>query len=158
MFGGLHIELADLKTLLNSSGWTSALVQAGVATSGTADSFLKAAHITRTRRAHQVTACVLYQALNEAYLTSVEPGIEAKSLEDWCNQQSCLPMFKFWFTVLQLELTVLVFVRSIRTGDYQLYVQSLTKLVSWFFSLDHFNYSRWISVHLPCILRSMQNS
>ena len=95
MFGGLHIELAALKTLgdlLNSSGWTSALVQAGVATSGTADSFLKAANITRTRRAHQVTACVLYQALNEAY--QVEPGIEAKSLEDW-------------------------------TGDFQLYVQSL---------------------------------
>jgi hypothetical protein len=64
MFGGLHIELAALKTLgdlLKSSGWTSALVQAGVATAGTADSFLTAAHITRTRRAHQVTACVLYQ-------------------------------------------------------------------------------------------------
>ena len=63
MFEGLHIELAALKTLgnlLKSSGWTSALVQAGVATAGTADSFLTAAHITRTRRAHQVTACVLY--------------------------------------------------------------------------------------------------
>ena len=49
MFGGLHIELAALKTaenLLESSGWTGALVQAGVATSGKADSFLKAAHIT----------------------------------------------------------------------------------------------------------------
>ena len=42
----------------------------------------------------------------------------------------------------------MVFLRSIRTGDFELYVQSLTKLVPWFFSLDHFNYSRWISVHL----------
>ena len=44
MFGGLHIELAALKTLgnlLKDSGWTSALVQAGVTTAGTADSFLK---------------------------------------------------------------------------------------------------------------------
>jgi hypothetical protein len=59
LFGGLHIEMAALKTLgdlLDSSGWTGALVQAGVATAGTADSFLKAAHVTRTRRAHQVTA------------------------------------------------------------------------------------------------------
>ena len=93
MFGGLHIELAALKTLgnlLKSSGWTSALVQAGVATAGTADSFLTAAHITRTRRAHQVTACVLYQALEEAYqeyVISVEPGTEAMGLEDWCKQQ-----------------------------------------------------------------------
>ena len=65
MFGRLHIELAALKTagnLLESSGWTGALVQAGVATSGKADSFLKAAYITRTRRAHQFTACVLQLA------------------------------------------------------------------------------------------------
>ena len=39
MFGGLHIGLAALKVLgdlLKDSGWTSALVQAGVATAGTA--------------------------------------------------------------------------------------------------------------------------
>ncbi len=154
LFGGLHIELAALKTLgdlLQCSEWTSALVQSGVATAGTADSFLRAAHITRTRRTHQVTACVLYQALDEAYqeyVTSLEPDVEVKSLDDWCEQQNSQPMFKFWFTFLQLQLTVLVFVRSIRTANFQLYVQSLTKLVPWFFSLDHFNYSRWISVHL----------
>ena len=42
MFGGLHIELAAMKVLgdlLKDSGWTSALVQAGVATAGTADAF-----------------------------------------------------------------------------------------------------------------------
>ncbi len=42
----------------------------------------------------------------------------------------------------------MVFVHSISLGDFQLYVQSLTKLIPWFFFLDHFNYSRWISVHL----------
>ena len=57
-------------------------------------------------------------------------------------------MFKFWFTISQLQLTLLVFVRSIRTGDFELFVQSLTELVPWFFSLDHYNYSRWISVYL----------
>ena len=63
MFGGLHIEIAALKTLgdlLDGSGWTGALVQAGIATPGTADSFLKASRVTRTRRAHQVTASSLY--------------------------------------------------------------------------------------------------
>ena len=78
----------------------------------------------------------------------MEPGTEVKSLEDWCEQQSSKPMFMFWFTVLQLQLTLLVFVHSIRTGNFQLYVQSLTKIVSWFFSLDHYNYAQWISVHL----------
>lgn len=49
MFGGLHIEMTALKTLdlLEGSGWMGALVQAGVTTAGTAESFLKASHINK---------------------------------------------------------------------------------------------------------------
>ena len=89
MFGGLHIELAALKTagnLLESSGWTGALVQAGVATSGKADSFLKAARITRTRRAHQVTvvSCTKHWKRHTyGHVKSTEPNTEPMSLEDW---------------------------------------------------------------------------
>ena len=56
MLGGLHIEMALWKTngeLLEGSGWTKALFDAGVATSGTADSFLKVVHLTKTRYSHQ---------------------------------------------------------------------------------------------------------
>ena len=59
MFGGFHTELAALKALgswIEDNGWTRVLVQAGVTTPGTADSFLKASHISRTRHANQVTA------------------------------------------------------------------------------------------------------
>ena len=62
MFGGLHIELAarrSIRTLLRDSGWTGALFEAGVVSSGTAESFLSAASITRTRQVHQVTASSL---------------------------------------------------------------------------------------------------
>ena len=55
MMGGLHIEMAALKTLgdwLKGSGWPQALVQAEITTPGTADSLLRAAHVTRTRRVH----------------------------------------------------------------------------------------------------------
>ena len=58
MFGGLHIEMALWSTigdLLECSGWTDALIEAGVSSSGTADSFLRASHLTKTRRVHQVT-------------------------------------------------------------------------------------------------------
>ena len=127
-------------------------MQAGVATSGKADSFLKAAHITRTRRARRVTACVLHQALEEAHqehVKSTEPNTEPMSLEDWCTvQQESQPMFEFWFLVLQLQLTILVFVRSIRSRNFPLYNQSLTKLVHGFFTFDHYHYARLISVHL----------
>jgi hypothetical protein len=52
MLGGLHIEMAlwsVLGDLLDGSGWTVALTEADVASSGVADSFLKASHLTRTR-------------------------------------------------------------------------------------------------------------
>ena len=46
MLGGLHIEMAIWNTYgdyLETSGWTTALTQAGIASPGTADPFLKAA-------------------------------------------------------------------------------------------------------------------
>lgn len=52
MLGGLHIEMAlwnTLGDLLDGTGWTTALAEADVASSGVADSFLKASHLTRTR-------------------------------------------------------------------------------------------------------------
>ena len=62
MFGGLHIEMALWSTvadLLESSGWTTVLTEAEVASSGVAESFRKASHLTRTRHAHQVTLLTL---------------------------------------------------------------------------------------------------
>ena len=59
MFGGLHIEMAAFQSngsLLKGSGWTSALTEARVASSSTAESFLLASSVTRTRQAHQITA------------------------------------------------------------------------------------------------------
>ena len=59
MFGRLHIEMAALKALvdlLESSDWRGALIQASLATHGTADSFLKAYHVTRVTR----VACIYF--------------------------------------------------------------------------------------------------
>ena len=57
-------------------------------------------------------------------------------------------MFNFWCQVLYLQLTVLVFIQSIRTGDLHLYVDSLSKLVQWFFAFYHCNYALWILIHI----------
>ena len=155
MFGGLHIEMAVLKVLgdlLQGSGWVEALVQARVATPGTADSLLKACHVTRARDAHQVTVSSLYLLLQKAYLkykNSLEEGDAPLALEDWCAQKTTTcPQFQFWSIILQLQLEFLIFMRSIREGNFLLYTDALTKLVPWFFALGHTNYARWIPVHL----------
>ena len=52
MFGGLHIKRATLHsfgTLLQESGWTAALAEAGITSSGTAESFLSAAKVDRNK-------------------------------------------------------------------------------------------------------------
>ena len=62
---GQHIELALWNTFgyyLENSGWTTAVVQAEVASTGTANSFL-----TRTSHALQVTLLALFILQEEAF-------------------------------------------------------------------------------------------
>ena len=153
MFGGLHIEMAVLKTLgdwLQGSGWVEALVQAGIATAGTANSFLHCAHVARSRHAHQVTVAALYILQNRAY-NNRNTKAEDSSLgfDEWCSKrEEKYPQFQYWATVMALELSLLVYVRSLRQSSFTSYIDALTELVPWFFALDHTNYARWIPVHL----------
>ncbi len=148
MFGGLHIEMAMWNMLgdyLASSGWTIALLDAGIASSGTADSFLKASHLARTRHAHQVTIAALTQLQHQAFTLS--GGLE--SLETWrAGMIKQSPTFQFWDTVLRLELFILVLVRAHREKHFNLYIEALESLTGFFFALDHYNYARWIPIHI----------
>ena len=157
MFGGLHIEMAFLKVIegwLEGSGWTTALANANVATPGTAESFVKAASVTRSRRAHQVPACSLFILLQKAYIKYKE-GVANENQDDvisfdsWYTQQvSTTPQFQYWHTALQLELLLLIFLNSLRAADFELYVDALSNMLPWFFAMNHSNYARWLPVHL----------
>ena len=60
------------------------LTEAEVVSAGMTDSFLKAAHPTRTRHAHQVTLLALHHLRSEAF-ELVTGSTDAESLEDWRN-------------------------------------------------------------------------
>ena len=49
---------------------------------------------------------------------------------------------------MALELSTLIYVRSLREANFSMYLDALTELVPWFFALDHTNYARWIPLHL----------
>ncbi|GFO47369.1 hypothetical protein PoB_007387400 [Plakobranchus ocellatus] len=76
-------SLATIGDLLDGSGWTHALTQANIATPGTAESFLKTAHVTRTRHAHHVTASALSILLHTAYDAYSCEESEPKSFDEW---------------------------------------------------------------------------
>ena len=67
MFSGLYIGIAALRTFGDWLKIVNALSQSNVPSAGTAESFLKASHVTRTRHAHQVTACSLHILMHKAY-------------------------------------------------------------------------------------------
>jgi hypothetical protein len=156
MMGGLHIEMNILKLLgdwLRDSGWTTALLQADITTSGRSDAMLSGSHVTRTRYAHQVTAaslCILQHRAYQQYILRVVPnGQTHLSFDEWCTLQCTeQPQFKYWTTTMQLEMMLLQFVRSIRERNFRMYVQCLLQIVPWLFALDHTNYVRWLPVHI----------
>ena len=57
-------------------------------------------------------------------------------------------MFAFWSMVNELELLELRFVRSARTGDFELFVQCLDEIADWCHALDQTHYSRWLPIHV----------
>lgn len=143
MLGGLHIEMAAFKTLgdwFDGSGWTSVLVQSGVASTGVAESFLKVSHLMRTRHAHQVTAASLHVLKKEAYqlYTQVTEDDPPMDFQLWCaDMRQKSPQFEFWSKILDFELLILLFIHSLREGNFELYVETLSQLAKCFFALDH---------------------
>ena len=156
MFGGLHIEMAALKsigTLLQSSGWTSSIVEGDIASSGTAESFLSASSVTRTRQAHQITSSCLDKLLKNAYEyysnKAVANADAILSFETWCQKRlKESPQFHFWHLVLSMELTISSLVIAFREAKLTLYCQALCALIPFFFATNNVNYARWLPVHL----------
>ena len=145
VLGGLHIEMAAwraLGDLLEGSGWTCA----------TAASFLKASHVSRTRHAHQVSACSLHILMCKTYEEYVEGLSDSDDKLEFNQRQeyksSLCPQFKYRSLILKIQMTILLFVKSLRDGRFSLYKESLRNLLPWFFALDKVNYARWLTVHL----------
>ena len=134
---------------MRDSGWTNALVQANIASSGTSDFFIRVSHVTKTRHAYQVTAATLHTLLKQAYSGNFTPDDgnttqpDDEVFEEWCTQRAKASVhFDYWLKTLSLEVLSLVYIRSLREWNFELYVQSLLQIIPWMFALDHTQYSR----------------
>ena len=151
--GTLHIEdkcHQMMGKMLQGSGWDTVLAQANVLSSCLGQSTLSEHHIKRTSYAHQVSLASLSSLRRDAYSqhSSTVQGTP-ESFEMWSKRQSAdIHMFKYWSLVIELELLMCRFVRSLPEGDFLLYVQVCDELCAWFFALDHTNYARWLSIHV----------
>ena len=76
--------------LLEGSGWSTALTNSGITSSGVAESFIGVSHLTRTRYFHQVTALALYTLFlraHDQYFISTSEN-DQLSLIDWTDMQT----------------------------------------------------------------------
>ncbi|KAL9953155.1 hypothetical protein ACROYT_G040525 [Oculina patagonica] len=87
--------------------------------------------------------------MRRAYMASIETIREPDDFNTWMQKQcEAHPHVLFWSTALELELLVLGFVRSIREGNFSMYVEIFVKLVPWMFALDQIHYARWLPIHI----------
>ena len=101
-------------------------MEAGIASTGTAESFLTASSITRKRQMRQITAWCLHTLVNTAYSdycteTAVSSD-EVHSFEAWCDShKQQTPQFQFRYLVLSMELETLSLIRLFREANFDLY-------------------------------------
>ena len=99
---------------------------------------------------HQLTACTLYLQGKEAYeiYQSTHNCRQALTEAEWILNSEKSPMFKYWNFTLNMELNLLEFVKSIRSGDFNNYIATLLILAPWMFVLN--NYVSWLHIHIRC--------
>jgi len=136
---------------LTGSGWTNILSQASVSTSGRCDALLKATHVKRVRYAHEVTIAALHVLKHKAF-TEDTSCANVQDFEAWETKRLHeSAQFQYWSITITLEAILLNFVRSIREGNFVLFVDCLKKICPWLFALDMVHYARWLPVFVKTL-------
>ena len=130
-------------SLKEGSGLESVLAHTNLSTIGTS-TIVDVNNIKRSRYCLQVAICVIYKLLKEAHVDSQS----ILSLFDWLGERSKISqMAYYWRLILNFQTQVLIFVRSVRTGNFLLYRETLFYFLKWLFALDKYNHSRRATVY-----------
>lgn len=77
---------------------------------------------------------------------------------EWCTERAGQSVnFSYWLKTLDLQLLLFLLVRSLREGNFDLYVETMIKVMPWMFALDRTNYARWLPVHVRDMLALPKN-
>ena len=145
--GALHIEQVFLKChgqLIKGSGLCEILKQNKFSLLGTS-AVVDVNDIKRARYCIEVTLCSLYLKLKSAVVNS---GSLLSPLEWLAEKSKENDMCSYWLMVMKVQMHILIFVRSIREGNFSMYKCAMWVLMKWVFALDHVHYARWLSVHV----------
>ena len=135
----MHIEKNFLEAIgkwLNGSGWKEIYEYSTITTAGKADALLKCAGksgIKRARYAQQVTLATLQSLSRESF----RDQSEFLTFDAWQkNMEAESATAKFWFTVINMDIILFMFVRSLRETDFELFRKCLEEMKPWLANLD----------------------
>ena len=100
------------------------------------------------------------QNVDDDFVSSFGTHLSRQELHSYCTnlitfkesmaKQSELA--RFWFSFLDIVVILLNIIYATRSGDWDLYVESLRTSLPWFFAYDRTNYSRYLTTHLNELL------
>ena len=138
-----HTGLLVHGDFLKGSSLDTLFLHSNLSTDGTS-AVVDVNDIKRSWCCLQVSVVVIYTLLKKAH---VESG-SALSVLDWLNEaakhsQMCF----YWKMILNFEVLMLIYMRSIREGNFELYLASLYRMLPWFFALYRYNYARCATIY-----------
>ena len=105
-------------------------------------------NIKRAWYTFQIALCALFIKLHEAASVSKTD----LSPNDWLTHKSKdNTSFLYWKCVIDLQIKLSFYVRSICEGNFKLHVEVLYKLLSWYCTYNHFLYMttmHWLVLYI----------
>ena len=146
MFGGLHIE----KPLIAGNGLAQFLDQAKVSITGAGNVVVNVFQITSAWYLLQVRLCAEYKAVRVVFDSSESTD----DIQDWMEKKASESrMFHYWKMIFDLQILILMFIWSQRERDFALYDQVLKSIMKYIFAFNHYNYVRWLTIHVDDLIK-----
>ena len=146
MFGGLHIE----KPLIAGNGLARFLDQAKVSITGAGNVVVNVFQITSAWYLLQVRLCAEYKAVRVVFDSSESTD----DIQDWMEKKASESrMFHYWKMIFDLQILILMFIWSQRERDFALYDQVLKSIMKYIFAFNHYNYVRWLTIHVDDLIK-----
>ena len=153
MFDGLHIGKLLLEIhgqLIAGTGFAQFLDQTEVSITGAGNVVVYVSQITSARYLLQVCLCAEYKAMRVVF-DSCE---STNDIQDWVvKKASESRMLHYWKMIFDLQILILMFIRSERERDFALYVQVLKSIMKYIFAFNHYNYARWLTIHVDDLMK-----
>ena len=133
-----HTGLLVHGSFIKVNGLDTLFLHSKLSTDGTSAVMDDNDDIKRSQHCLQVSVVAMYTLLKKAH---VESGSALSGL-DWLDEAGKHSQMCFhWNMIVNFEVLLLIYMWSIREGNFELYLASLYHMLPWFFALDRYNYA-----------------